>query len=155
VNNRSQWQGMIDQFREEQVKYNKLKKIFLDELNSADLRISRRSERRKQSLPKRKQKFTGDHINYDKNQTKKSYIFSNSTTAIDRYEYEDLDSEDGTDNFKLLEDIRGICDQMEWNVINTTSTIYILTIFSKSDQIICSLRNVERDIKYRYVCEYG
>jgi len=54
-----------------------------------------------------------------------------------------------------MENIEGICDRIEWNVKNNDSTIYKLTTSLISDKIICSFNNIEADIKYRYICEYG
>jgi len=145
---------MKDNFREARVKYHKLKEKFLDELNSAGLRISTRSEKIKQAVKKQQQQQKFIH-NYYKNQTKKNYISSNNTRAIDQYEYDNLDSKDQSDELEIVENMEGICDQIEWNVINNDSTIYKLTTALISDQIVCSFSNVEPDIEYRHVCEYG
>jgi len=104
------------------------KKIF-DELNSAGLRISRRSKNYKQ-------KFIHNNIN------------SNNRTVV-------LDSENETDDFEQMENIQGICDRIDWNVINNNSTIYKLTTDLISNKIVCSFSNVKSDIEYRHVCEYG
>ncbi len=111
-----------------------MRKKILDELNSAGLRISRRSKNYKQ-------KFIHNNIN------------SNNRTVID--EYDNLNSENETDEFERIENIQGICDRIDWNVINNDSTIYKLTTDLISDKIICSFSNVKSDIEYRHVCEYG
>ncbi|CAF3749015.1 unnamed protein product [Rotaria sp. Silwood1] len=80
----------------------------------------------KQSVIKYKQKFIHDHIDYDvyddyenyTDQNMTNFIFPNGTTAVDEYEYDDLDSEDERDKFEEIEDILGICDQINWNVMN-------------------------------------
>jgi hypothetical protein len=33
--------------------------------------------------------------------------------------------------------------------------VYILTTYLVSDKIVCSLSDVESDIEYEHVCEYG
>ncbi|CAF5110043.1 unnamed protein product, partial [Rotaria sp. Silwood1] len=78
----------------------------------------------------------------------------NTTTIIDEYEYDDIDSEDQSDEFERIDDIRGICDQVDWNVLNNDTTVYILTTFLLSDKIHCSISNVESNIEYDHVCEY-
>jgi hypothetical protein len=145
MNDQGRWQHMKDKIRETRV----LKEKFFDELNSADLRISKRSK-------KLKQKFIDSGTNYYKNQTKKNNIFSNYTTTVDQYEYDNLDFEDESDElFKQIEDLQGICDRIDWNVINNNSTIYMLTTSFISDKAICSFSNVESNLKYQHVCEYG
>jgi len=106
-----------------------LRKKILDELNSAGLRISRRSKNYKQ-------KFMHNDIN------------SNNRPVV-------LDSENETDEFERMENIQGICDRIDWNVINNNSTIYKLTTDLISNKIVCSFSNVKSDIEYRHVCEYG
>jgi len=134
TDNQGQWQRMRDKFREERIKYYKLRKKILDEFNSAGLRISRRSKNYKQ-------KFI--HTN----------ISSNNRTVVDKYD--NLDSKNETDVFERIENIQGICDRIQWNVINNDSTIYKLTTALISDKIVCLFSNVESDIEYRHVCEYG
>ncbi len=125
-------QRMKEKFRQEHVRYYKLKQQILDELNSADLRVSRRSKNIKQS---------------DENQ--RQFL------AVEKYEYDDLNLDNASDNFQQLEDIQRICDQIDWNVRNNDSTIYILTISFASNETVCSFNNVEPDLKYKHVCEYG
>jgi hypothetical protein len=108
INDQDQWQHMKDKFRELRVRYYKLKEKVTHELNSAGLRISRRSKKINQSV--------------------------------------NLDSDNDT---------RGICDQINWNVINNDTTVYLLTTSLISDKIICSLSNIKSDINYRYICENG
>ena len=82
-------------------------------------------------------------------------INSNVTNNNDEYEYDDLDSPDESDEFEQIEDIRGICDQIHWNVFNNNSNVFILTTYIVSDKIVCSLSDVEPNTKYHHVCEYG
>jgi len=164
MDDQGRWQRMKERFREVRLKYYKLKEKVIDELNAAGLRISRRSKKIKQSTKKRKEKFIQDHIDSDvyddydyyneQNRTDLN-LFSNDTKEIDEYEYDDLNSEEETDEFERMDDIRGICDQIDWNVLNNNVTTYMLTTFLIQDKIVCSLSNVEPDIEYEHVCEYG
>jgi len=164
MDDQGRWQRMKERFREVRLKYYKLKEKVIDELNAAGLRISRRSKKIKQSTKKRKEKFIQDHIDSDvyddydyyneQNRTDLN-LFSNDTTEIDEYEYDDLNSEEESDEFERMDDIRGICDQIDWNVMNNNATVYMLTTFLISDKIVCSLSNVEYDLEYEHICEYG
>jgi len=164
MDDQGRWQRMKERFREVRLKYYKLKEKVIDELNAAGLRISRRSKKIKQSTKKRKEKFIQDHIDSDvyddydyyneQNRTDLN-LFSNDTKEIDEYEYDDLNSEEETDEFERMDDIRGICDQIDWNVMNNNATVYMLTTFLIGNKIVCSLSNVEPDLEYEHVCEYG
>ena len=164
MDDQGRWQRMKVKFQEVRVRYYKLKQKIVRELNDAGLRISKRSKKVKQSTRKHKQKFIHEHIDselydddddYYKEQNITNEISSNNTTAVEEFEYEDLDSEDEKDEFEQVEDIRGICDRVDWNVMNNDSTVYLLTTYLISDKIICSLSNVEPEIEYEHVCEYG
>lgn len=66
--------------------------------------------------------------------------------------YEDLYSSDEIDEF---DQNKNICHQIDWNVRNNNSTIYILKTYQFSDKIICSIDNIQSKIKYNYICNYG
>jgi hypothetical protein len=162
MDDQGRWQRMKDKFRELRVRYYKLKEKIVKELDDAGLRISRRSKKIKQSVKKQKQKIIpDDRIDSDIDDNYDHPTEHNLTNSIqpnatdDEYEYDDIDSTDEGDEFEQLEDIRGICDQIAWNVINNDSTVYILTTYLVSDKIVCSLSDVESDIEYEHVCEYG
>ncbi len=121
---------MEDKSRELRIRYQKLKEKFINELNAAGLRISRSSKKRKQTLS-----HTQDYYN--------------DTIEVDEYQYDNLDSEDKSDEFER------ICDQINWNIRNNNARVYMLTTSIISDKMICSLSNVVHDTKYRYVCQYG
>lgn len=163
MDDQGRWQRMKDKFREVRVKYYKLKEKVLDELNTAGLRISRRSKKIKQSAKITKEKFIPDHIDpdvyddydYDNELNRTTLNLSNDTTQVEEYEYDDIYSEEEGDEFERMDDIRGICDQIDWNVLNNNATVYMLTTFLISDKIVCSLSNVESDLEYEHICEYG
>jgi hypothetical protein len=159
-------------FRELRIKYQKLKRRIVQRLNSTGLRILRRTKKVKQIRPSKEQ-FLHDEIDPaqydeydfdDKESNLTDLISSNQTTvnvsaiinnADDEYEYDDLDSPDETDEFEQIEDIRGICSQIDWNVFNDNSTVFILTTYVLSNKTVCSLSDVEPDTEYRHVCEYS
>ncbi|CAF3836522.1 unnamed protein product, partial [Rotaria sp. Silwood1] len=45
------------------------------------------------------------------------------------YEEEDFDSPDESDDFEQIDDVREICDQVVWNVMENDSQVYTLTTF--------------------------
>lgn len=59
------------------------------------------------------------------------------------------------DKFEQMENIQGICDQIDWNVLDPSSTIHLLRISSVSNRTVCSLNTVQSDSKYQHICEYG
>ncbi|CAF4290448.1 unnamed protein product [Rotaria sp. Silwood2] len=156
------WQRMKEKFGEMRIRYYKLKAKILHELNSAGLRLSRRSKKIKQTTQTYKEKnihnpsYSNVDYGYDDYDEKNitNSIYPNHTTILEEYEYDDLDATDETDEFEQFEDIRGICDQLDWNVLNNDTTVFILTTYLISDKIVCSLSNVETNIEYDHVCEY-
>ncbi|CAF1325642.1 unnamed protein product [Adineta steineri] len=155
MDDQGRWRRMKDKFTVLRDKYYKLKEKVLDQLDQAGLRISRRSKKIKHTVKKHKQKLIGD--DNEEQQQQQQQNISNSTisnTTIEEYEYDDLDSIDDADEFESIEDIKGICDQIGWNVIHNDSTIYLLTTYLEADNIVCSLSNVEPDIEYEHACEY-
>ena len=163
MNDQDQWQRVKKKVRQIRTKYYKLKEKILQELKLAGLRISKRSKKIKQSVDKYQQKYMHSHINldsetnydYHQEQNVTDHISLNDTTAIDEYEYDSLDSSDEDEIFEEIDDIQGICDKIDWNVLNNDSTVYILTTYLISNKIICSLSNIESLMEYQHICEYG
>jgi hypothetical protein len=141
TNDQGRWQRMKQQLRKVRVKYQNSTKKIVDRLNLAGFRLLIRSSKAKQSFSQHKS-----------NQT--TIIISSTVNNTDD-EYDDLDSPDETDEFEQIEDIRGICSQIDWNVLNNNSTVFILTTFILSNKTVCSLSDVEPDTEYRHVCEYS
>ncbi|CAF1562766.1 unnamed protein product [Rotaria magnacalcarata] len=160
MNDQGRWQRMKDKFRQIRTRYYKLKEKILHELDSAGLRISRRSKKIKQKVKIYKEKYahepnTSDNDYYDyEEQNITISTTPNDTQSIDEYEYDDIDSEDDADEFEQFDDVRGICDQVDWNVLNNDSTVYVLTTYLIVNKIVCSLSNVEPNVEYDHVCEY-
>ena len=160
MDDEGRWQRMKEKFRQVRQRYYKLKTKILDELDAAGIRISRRSKKIKQSVQRRKQTFIADHVDghesYDDyDDANQTTISTNETKEIEEYEYDDLDSDDQKEDFESVDDIRGICDQIDWNVLNNNATVYMLTTYLIGDKIVCSLSNVEDDQEYEHLCEYG
>ena len=147
MDDQGRWQRMKDKFRELRVKYYKMKATILDELDAAGLRISRRSKKIQEKTRAQREKYIADA-------DAESPSDSNHTSLVD-YEYDDLDSPEEIDESEHIDDIHGICDQIDWNVLNNDSTVYILTSYLMSDKIVCSLSDVDTDVEYPHVCEYG
>lgn len=134
TNDQSQWQSIIDNFRRYRIEYNKLRENLLDKLNSSDLCILKCSNKIKQSI----------HNPY-------GYYNGRQMANSNCFDY----IEDKTNGFEKMEDIRTICDRIDWKVNNPNSTIYELTTVMISNETICSLSNVQSSIKYEHICEYG
>lgn len=163
MDDQGRWQRMKDKFKELRIRYYKLKAKILRELEEAGLRISRRSKKIKQKIQKHTDKYKHEHETYyhDYNDYLEDQtnitnpIITNDTQAIEEYEYDNLDSEDEEEEFEQLDDIHDICDQVDWNVYNNDSTVYVLTTYLIEDRVVCSLSNIEPHIEYDHVCEYG
>jgi hypothetical protein len=54
-----------------------------------------------------------------------------------------------------IEDIRTLCNIIDWKITNKNSTVYILTTSFKSNQTICILNDVQSDLQSKHICEYG
>ncbi len=160
MENQGRWQRMKEKFREIRVRYKKIKEKIINELNEAGLRISRRSKKIKQTVKKRKQ-IVHDHIDpdidddYDYYHENITISNNNDTIEVNEYEYDNLDSDDEKEEFEPVDDLRVICDQIDWNALNINATIYLLTTFTMDNKIVCSLSDVQNDIEYVHVCEYG
>lgn len=46
------------------------------------------------------------------------------------------------------------CDQLELNIINEMSDVFILTKKFDSNRTICSLNNINSESAYYHLCEY-
>jgi hypothetical protein len=149
MDDQGRWQRMKDKFRELRVKYYKMKAKILDELDAAGLRISRRSKMIQEKTRAQREKYIADAVDDDKPPADVNH------TALIDYEYDDLNSPEEIDESEHIDDIHGICDQIDWNVANNDSTVYMLTSYLLSDKIICSLSDVDTDVEYPHVCEYG
>ncbi len=142
IDNQSQWGQIKNQLFVVRDKYQILAKNIVDRLNSAGIHISRRARK----VPKSSQ-------NYELNNT----ITTNSSIVDEEYEYDNLDLSDESDEFEQMENTRGICDEIHWNVLinDNNSTTFILTKYNMSNKIVCSLSEIEPHTKYPHVCEYG
>ena len=152
---------MKKSFQEIRSRYQKLKEKIVDRLSVTGLRILTRSKKIK-NIPPEEELFHDQYSEYEYDQTNSasSTIPTINTSLMineDEYEYDNLDSLDEIDEFEQIDDTRGICDDIHWNVLNATqnSTVFILTKYTLSDQMICSLSDVDPHIKYHHVCEYG
>ncbi|UJR37331.1 hypothetical protein I4U23_030039 [Adineta vaga] len=170
MNDPDRWKRMKKNFNEVRVKYQKLKKKIVDRLTSTGLRILRRSKKVKEIPTRRRIGHDETHSGYyeeydfdDRELNITNYPIEDTSTRNlssindeDEYEYDDLDSPDESDLFEQIDDIRGICQKIDWNVHddNSNSTVYILTTYIVSDQTVCSLSDVEIDTEYHHVCEY-
>jgi len=134
------WARMKEQLSKVRVKYQNITKNIVNQLNSAGIRILRRSRKLNQSSRKNKRNSTT--------------IDNSSIIYPDEYEYDDFDS---SDEFEQIDDIRNMCDEIHWNVLNiiNNSTTYILTSYNVTDKIVCSLSDIDPHTKYHHVCEYG
>ena len=160
------WNRMKESLAEMRRNYQRLKHQIVDRLSSTGLKILRRTKKIRQIPPEPEhlsdQDFDYYHDHLESNVTEQissNEITTNITSVIDtdEYEYDDLDSSDEIDPFEQIEDLRHICDDIHWNVFNETSnaTVFILTKYNVLDKTMCSLSDVDPEMKYHYLCEYG
>ncbi|CAF3644565.1 unnamed protein product [Rotaria sp. Silwood1] len=168
MNDQGRWNRMKSKFHEVRVKYRNLRQKIVDRLSSTGLRILTRSKKIKQTQSQQPLIHDENQVN-NKQSNITNISFSNETTINigliinnsnnnddddDEYEYDDLDSSDESDEFEQIDDIHGICDQVAWNALDDSSTVYILTTYIVSDKIVCSLSDVESNTEYHHICEY-
>ena len=155
MNNEDRWRELKEKYYEIRKKYLSIKEKVIDELDAAGLKISRRSKKTRHIYQEQREKFADGQINlsdlYD------DYRASNdfNETANDEFEYDDLDESDDADEFEKFDTVSNICDQIDWNVLNNDTSVYVLTTYLVADKIVCSLSDVEPEIEYNHICEYG
>ncbi|CAF1019037.1 unnamed protein product [Didymodactylos carnosus] len=164
MDDQGKWSKMKKEFREVQIRDRKLKLQVLDELRAAGLRIVIRSKKTKQVVYEKKEKIRLNHSDQDEynndelvdgGQNRMTISIQNSTEVNEQdYEEEDLDSADDADDFEQVDNIRNICDEVVWNVMKNDSQVYMLAAFLRAEKVVCSLSDVEPNVKYDYVCEY-
>lgn len=177
MNDQGRWGRMKKQFGEVRIRYQRLKEKIVDRLTSTGLRILRRTKKVKdishqQRVSADDETDPNQYDEYDFDERARTISDSNNTAMNrsvvtnvddDEYEYDDLDSPDESDAFEEIDDIRGICDQLDWNVVHDhhhdgdhNRSVYVLTTYIVSEKMVCSLSDVESDdVAYRHVCEYG
>ena len=133
INDQNRWKRMKQQVTKLRVKYQNSTRNIANILNATGIRISRRSRKLVQSSAEYR------------------------VNGTDEYEYNDYDLSDEIDPFEQIEDLRHICDDIHWNVLNETlnSTVFILTKYEVMNKTMCSLTDVDSQMKYPYLCEYG
>ena len=140
---------------EARVKYQLLRTKILDRLNSTGLRILRRSKKIK-PMPER---IHRDDVKYDPNVDELPFETSRYDNPViaddDEYEYDDLDLSDDNDPFEQLKDIRDICHQIDWNIPENSSNVFVLMSYRQANETVCSVSDVDVDLEYHHVCEYG
>lgn len=130
-------------------KYLSIKEKFFKELESAGIRISRRSKKFDKFIDRhRYTDFIEDYQNGDE---------TNRTSEFDDYEYEDLHKDDDNedDDYDRFQSISNMCDQIDWNVIQNQSSVYLLTTYMLSNKVVCSLSDVDPRTEYDHLCQYG
>jgi hypothetical protein len=60
-------------------------------------------------------------------------------------------------NTEEFDSIRKACNKLSWNVFNSDTDVFLLTIIKDltSNQTICFINNIESDGKYQHICQYG
>lgn len=165
------WKRMKKQFGDIRKKYKELKEKVLNRLSSTGLKILLRTKKVKDFSTRKRvhqndfQPSYYEEYDFDDREfnTTNPILEANSTAIThviddeDEYEYDNLDSPDESDPFEQIDDIYSICQRIDWNVLNpeSNSTVFVLTTYIVSDATICSLSDVDIDMEYPHVCEYG
>ena len=62
---------------------------------------------------------------------------------------------DDDDDLKRFDDIRKVCDQFTWNALENNSTMFLLSRYLMSNKLICSVSDIDSNISYQHMCQYG
>jgi len=130
VTDQTKWRQIRNEIVSKRIRSHKEAKFILNELKEQGIDIMRRA---------------------------KTFNVKNGTINSTSHKYDSFDTVDEIDEFEHLDNIRGICDAIDENVLGTieNSTAYILTRYIVSNRTICSLSEIESHRKYPHVCEYG
>ncbi|CAF4670266.1 unnamed protein product [Rotaria sp. Silwood1] len=142
TNDQERWKRTKEKAHKMRIKYLNLTTKVVERLKLVGLYMLRRSKKIKQSSEQYTQHETAINT---------SLMINDNDNE---YEYDDLNSSDESDEFEQIDDIHGICNQIAWNALNDSSTVYILTTYIISDKIVCSLSDVESNTEYHHICEY-
>ncbi|UJR12020.1 hypothetical protein I4U23_016198 [Adineta vaga] len=63
-------------------------------------------------------------------------------------------SDNEKDIFERFNNIRGLCHQFAWNVLNNNSHVFLFSTYKISNKLICSLNDIDLNSTYEYVCQY-
>ena len=160
------WKRMKESLEDLRRKYRSLRNVIVNRLSSTGLKILARSKKIKGLPPDPEllNQYAEYYIDHEElnstDYSSSAEIMTNISSIIndeDEYEYDDFNSSDEIDLFERIEDIHGICDDIHWNVLNesSNSTVFILTKYNVLDKTMCSLSDVDPQMKYYYLCEYG
>ena len=64
-------------------------------------------------------------------------------------------SREKNDEFERLDQIRDLCHQFAWNVLNNDSHLFVFSTYILSNEMVCSLSDVDLNSTYPYACQYG
>lgn len=78
------------------------------------------------------------------------------TNGILRNDHDNIySSDEDKEAFQRFKDIRGLCHQFAWTVLNNNSHIFTFTTYKIWDKLICSLSDIDLNTTYEHVCQYG
>ncbi|CAF1247712.1 unnamed protein product [Rotaria sordida] len=72
----------------------------------------------------------------------------------DHFKKDEINSFITDDDSIQLNDIRKVCDQFVWNIVESDSNVFLLTRYLISNTIICSISNIDPDMSYQHICQY-
>jgi len=128
VNDEIGWQSAEDNFRNVRLNYDKRKKKFCQSQRERNL--------------------------YDENPIDHIICTQPDSQSTNRITNE-INSFSDDDDSKQFDDIRKVCDQFAWDVLDNNSTIFLLTKYLISNKIICSISDIDPDITYQHMCQHG
>ncbi|CAF3822318.1 unnamed protein product, partial [Rotaria sp. Silwood1] len=74
-----------------------------------------------------------------------------SSNATNGDENNHIDSSDeDNDAFERFKNIRSLCDQFAWNVLNNNSHIFTFTAYKIWDKLVCSLSDIDLNSTYEH-----
>jgi len=136
VNDEIGWQSAEENFRKVRLNYDKRKKKFCQ---------SRREGNLYDENPI-------DHIICTQPDSQSTNRIANEK---DHSKKDDINSFSDDDDSKQFDDIRKVCDQFAWDVLDNNSTIFLLSKYVLSNKIICSITDIDPDINYQHMCQHG
>jgi hypothetical protein len=140
-----QWQSADDNFRQARLNYfNRKKKKFCQ-------------SRREENLHDENQI---DHIICTQTDSQFTTTRSSISNKIigngdDRSKKDEIKSFIVNDDSKPFDEIRKVCDQFEWNTVKNDANVVLLTRYFISNKRICSISDIDLDLSYKHMCQYG
>jgi hypothetical protein len=103
----------------------------------------------------------GDSVDpTDNTQTETQIISTQSTTSTpatkqDRFKKDQMSFFTVNDDLEGFDVIHHACDKLIWNALDSDSKIFTLTTYMVFHVRYCAINDIDPEISYRYICQYG